>query len=319
MHGITGTINRKTMKNISLLILFAAGLSIFMACGNKTSETTEEVIVPKAVVSTTSLKKGRIEEQITLNARTVFLKKNEVVAPISGYITEVNGKYGDKVEADRILFKIQTRENKALQKTEVGNNGTPAMGEIAVAATTSGVINQPITFGAGTYVTEGTSLCSLADNNDLLVRVNVPFEYHTLLHQGTPCILMLQDNSQSEGTVYLVRPFVDENSQTQEVLVKPKRTHTWPENMNLTVSFLKNSNDSTLLIPKAALLTNETQDEFWVMKIANDSVAVKVNVQTGIKNDSLLEIVNTSLTPEDIIILEGGYGLEDSSLVTVVK
>jgi hypothetical protein len=55
------------------------------------------------------------------------------------------------------------------------------------------------------------------------------------------------------------------------------------------------------------------------MKIMHDSMAVMVPIETGIKNDSLVEIISGGLTVEDIIILEGGYGLEDSTLVNIVR
>jgi len=318
MPGITGTINCMTMKNLRLL-LTAAGLSLFVSCGNKTTNNSNELAAPSAAVTATSLKKGRIEEQITLNGKTIFLKKNEVVAPISGYITAVNVKYGDKVEAGRVLFKIQTRENKALDHSENDNTLSGNFGIVSVKATTSGVINQPILLGTGTYVTEGSTLCTLSDNNDLLVHVNVPFEYHTLMHRGTPCSLLLPDNTTTGGTVMRIRPFVDEISQTQEVLVKPKGTRNWPENMNLTVSFVKNAKDTTLLLPKQAVLTNETQSKFWVMKIVQDSIAIEVSVKTGIKNDSIVEILPGQLSINDKIILKGGYGLPDSSVVKIIK
>ncbi len=310
---------RMKMKNILRLLLTAASLSLLVSCGNRTTGNAEELIVPKAAVTTTSLTQGNIEEQIILNGKTVFLKKNEVVAPISGYLTAVNVKFGDKVETGKVLFEIQTRENKALQQTGTGSSVSNNYGKITVTATTSGIVNEPLVLGTGTYVSQGNTLCTLADNSDLLVRVNVPFEYHDLMHSGTKCRLLLPDNTQTNGTVYRIRPFVDETSQTQEVLVKPAGSHVWPENMNLTVSFLKKSKDKTMLLPKNALLTNETQSKFWVMKIVQDSIAVEVPVQTGIKNDSVVEIIPGELSLNDKIILEGGYGLPDSSVVKMVK
>ncbi len=89
--------------------------------------------------------------------------------------------------------------------------------------------------------------------------------------------------------------------------------------MNITVSFRNEKSDEALLLPKKALLTNETQDNFWVMKVVQNGVAVKVPVETGIKNDSMVEINAGTITVNDVIILEGGYGLEDSSLVNIVN
>jgi multidrug efflux pump subunit AcrA (membrane-fusion protein) len=303
------------MKNTSLLILLTTVLSLLLSCGSKQPEKSEEIVVPKAAVKITAPVKGKIENQLVLNGKTVFMKKNQVVAPISGYITAVHVKYGDKVQEGNPLFEIQTRENKALQQS--GNASD--LGKITVSATTSVMVNEPVTLEVGAYVVEGTLLCSLVDISDLLVQVNVPYENHNLIKQGMRCRLFLPDNSQIEGNVFQISPFIDESSQTQEVLIKPAGSRMLPENMNLTAAFIKSVSTETLLLPKKALLTNETQDEFWVMKIIQDSIAVIVPVKMGIRNDSLVEIISTGLSIEDKIILEGGYGLEDSSLVNIVK
>jgi hypothetical protein len=304
------------MKNKSLLILLTTVLSLLLSCKSKQVEQSEEIVVPKAAVKVTSLFRGNIENQLVLNGKTVFLKKNQLVAPISGYITAVHVKYGDKVQEGSIMFEMQTRENKAFQ---MAGQSDSDFGKISVQAATSVMVNQPVTLEVGAYVVEGTLLCSLVDISDLLVQVNVPYENHNLIKPGMRCRLFLPDNSQIEGNVFQISPFIDETSQTQEVLIKPAGSRSLPENMNLTAAFLKSVSAETLLLPKKALLTNETQDEFWVMKIVNDSIAVIIPVKMGIRNDSLIEILSTDLTPSDKIILEGGYGLEDSSLVNIVK
>ncbi len=303
------------MKNISLLILLSTVLTLLFSCKSKQTENHEEIVVPKAAVSITSPTKGKIEDQIMLNGKTVYLKSNSVVAPISGYITAVNIKLGDKIQENAVLFEIETRENRALQQA----GSESGLGKIKVRATASGMINEPVTLGIGAYVTEGSLLCNLVDVNDLLVAINVPYEFHDLAKIGTNCQLFLPDHSQMEGTVFQIRPIIDEASQTQQILIKPKRNRQLPENLNLTASFQKSGSAETLLLPKKAILSNETQTEFWVMKVVQDSVAVIVPIEMGIRNDSLVEIISADLTLSDKIILEGGYGLEDSSLVNIVK
>lgn len=306
------------MKYYSITILIA-GLFAIYACRNRPAEKAGEPIVAKAAVSIIKPEYGSIENYLTLNGKTVLYKKNQEPAPISGYITAVHIQFGDKVEAGQVLFEIQTAENKALEQSVTKNSELSDFGKIRVKATTSGIVSEPLVLGTGAFVSEGSILCTIADLNDLLVRVNVPFEYHNVVKPGNKCSLQLPDNTKNMGTVMSIRPFIEESSQTQEVLVKPTGIYAWPENMNLTVSFLKDNASESLLLPKKALLTNETQDEFWVMKIIDDSIAVKVAVETGIKSDSLVEIVSDGLGIDDIIILEGGYGLEDSSLVTILN
>ena len=307
------------MRTNSLLFFFAACLIVIGSCKNKPAENAEEEIISKASVSVTHARFGMIEDKITLNGRTVFLKKNQVVAPISGYITAIHIKYGDAVETGQILFEIQTREDRALEESSVEKSALQNFGKIKVSATTSGIINEPLLLGTGAFVTEGNPLCNIVDFNDLQVIVNVPFEYHNLIATGGKCTLILPDNTTTSGAVLSIRPFVEENSQTQEVLVKPSGNKNWPENMNITVSFQNAKNDKALLLPKKALLTNETQNNFWVMKVVQNDMALKVPVEPGIKNDSMVEINTGAITENDVIIVEGGYGLEDSSLVNIVN
>ena len=66
-------------------------------------------------------------------------------------------------------------------------------------------------------------------------------------------------------------------------------------------------------------MTNETQSEFWVMKIIDSNLAVKINVVRGIENDSIVEISSPDLHIDDLLISEGAYGLSDSTIVKIKK
>ncbi len=74
-----------------------------------------------------------------------------------------------------------------------------------------------------------------------------------------------------------------------------------------------------LVVPKKAVLGNETQTEFWVMKLINDSTAIKVDVSKGFENNDEIEITKPEFLPTDRIILTGNYGLPDTARITIVK
>ena len=46
-------------------------------------------------------------------------------------------------------------------------------------------------------------------------------------------------------------------------------------------------------------LGDETQTEFWVMKVLNDSTAVKVLVKKGIENYNEIEIIDPQFLPDE--------------------
>ena len=107
------------MKNISLLILACILLLALNSCRGKGNTETEHT--PSVSVKTTTIKQGDIENNVSLNGKTIYLKKNSIVSPIAGYILKINIKFGDRVQKNDVLFELQTKENKALQNTNTFN------------------------------------------------------------------------------------------------------------------------------------------------------------------------------------------------------
>ncbi|MHB9142091.1 MAG: efflux RND transporter periplasmic adaptor subunit [Paludibacter sp.] len=297
------------MRNIIFIftvILLTLALS---SCTKKVTTEADQTTVVS--VKTTPVLFGDIENTVSLNGKTIFLKKNSVASPISGYILKTHVKFGDKVQKNDVLFEIQTKENKAL---EITNSGI-----INVVSPSNGTVNALNINETGAYIMEGTELCSIVENKNLMVQVNVPFEYNSLVRPGTKCKLLLADNTSFDGRIFQVLPNIDEANQTQQVLIKPKTNRALPENLNLMVQLVQSKKNQTCLVPKNAVMTNESQTEFWVMKIVNDNLAVKTPVAIGIENDKLVEILSTDLNKNDLIISEGAYGLTDSTTVKIEK
>jgi hypothetical protein len=74
-----------------------------------------------------------------------------------------------------------------------------------------------------------------------------------------------------------------------------------------------------LLVPRRAVLTNEKQTDFWLMKVINDTLAVNVPVKKGLESDSLVEIISPLVKENDLVIVEGAFELLDSSIVQIIK
>ena len=302
------------MKKITLLLFTIYLLILFSSCHEQASPQKEQV--PRASVKTTTIEQGDIESNLRLNGKTIYLKKNAIISPIAGYVLKINVKFGDIVEKNDVLFEIQTKENKALENAglNTGNNGI-----IKVLASSGGSISELTMTETGGYVVEGGALCSIVENKDLMVQVNVPFEYNTLIKVGAGCKILLTDNTRFDGSIFKILPVINEADQTQKVLIKPITGRQLPENLNLTVLFVNIRHSKSYLVKKEALMTNETQSEYWVMKIISDSMAIKVFVQKGIENDSIVEVISSALNKNDIIVAEGAYGLPDSAVVKIVR
>ena len=295
-------------------------MSIFVACKSNNTNAEPETADPKVSVITTSVLSGSIDDIIGLNGKTIFLKKNAVISSIPGYLKKVHVQYGDVVHKNDLLFEIQTRENKALENSGLDPELLSSKsGIIKILAPSDGFISELNTNSSGMYVAEGSQLCIIVENKDMMVQVNVPYEYNQWIKINKGCKVVLPDSTFLDGSVYKIMPLINETSQTQNVLINVRSIRPVPENLNVIVQFIRLSHSKAMLIPKEALLTNEVQQEFWVMKILNDSIAIKVPVKKGFENNRMVEILSPGLSISDPIIIEGAYGLPDSTIVKVAK
>ncbi len=302
------------MKRLFIWCFILCLFQVFSSCKSKNSSTVEQ---PRVVsVKATHLLQGDIENEINFNGSTVYLKKNTVTSPIAGYIVSTHVKFGDEVRKDEVLFEIETRESRAL---ESGMNTTGDISRVKVLATSGGFINELNINDPGVYISEGATLCTIVDNKDLIVKVNIPFEYHSLLSREKNCKIRLADNTVIAGSVFRILPVMDAVNQTQTVLIKPGTKRQLPENLNLSVAFIHEKHRRSFLVTKSSLMTNDTQSEFWVMKIDGNNIAVKIPVGKGIENDSIAEIISPDLHVNDLIISEGAYGLPDSTVIRIIR
>jgi aromatic ring hydroxylase len=111
---------------------------------------------------------------------------------------------------------------------------------------------------------------------------------------------------------------MDLQTQTLKYMIKPSEIADLPENLIANVRLITSEKDSAIVLPRKAILSNETMTEFWVMKLINDSTAVKVPVKKGIENIDEVEITDPVFTPADRILLTGNYGLPDTARVFII-
>jgi multidrug efflux pump subunit AcrA (membrane-fusion protein) len=128
---------------------------------------------------------------------------------------------------------------------------------------------------------------------------------------------LLPDGTKLNGVVGPVMPTVDSASQTQSVVIRVNNASAIPENLIAKVRIVKTAKANTQSLPKTALLTDETESDFWVMKLIDSATAVKVSVRKGIETKDRVEILEPVFSPGDKILVTGNYGLPDTAKVKV--
>lgn len=281
-------------------------------CGQRgTSNENIPEQQPQTAVTLTHAAYGKIEKESVLSATTVYQSKSVVSAPIPAFITEVLVQPGSRVKAGEILYRIESKEQHAL-----GSGNRTA---IPIQAERDGIVLD-VQQQTGSYVTEGTVLCSIAEVESLVFEINVPYEQRRYAHEGSGCTLELPDGTRLSATVHAPLATMNTASQSERVIARAKVPFL-PEGMNVKAIFTENGSfwDKGLILPKSAVQSDETLTQHWVMKWTDNGTAIRVPVAVGNSNASEIEIQSDALSPQDCIILTGGYGLEDGAKVVVAK
>lgn len=298
---------------------FFLGLAMVLSSCNSPSIETEIVIEPQTPVTITTIKEQNMEEYAELNATSSFMEKSVVKASISGYIQSEPAQKGKYVKAGQVLFTLITKEARAIGNTI--NKLDPSFmftGITTIRADKSGFISE-LSHQKGDFVPEGEQLAIISNSNSFVFLMDVPYELSGSVLNQNAVELILPGGERLSGSISSALPTVDSLSQTQRVIIKVNPSHTIPENLIARVKIIKNAHSQAASLPKEAVLTNETQDEFWIMKLLNDTIAVKIPIKKGMETIDRIEILQPSFKPNDRIIVTGNYGLADTAKVKIIK
>ncbi len=288
------------------------------ACHSGSGQEEVEVTT-QTPVTITEVSTSPMEDVVELNATSSYMDKSIIKASINGYIQSENIKKGQFVKAGQTLYTLITKEARAIGNTV--NKLDPTFrfsGISAIRATKSGFISD-VNHQKGDFVQEGEQLAVISNSNSFVFLLDLPYELkRSLGNQGTVRVT-LPDGENLTGYISSALPDVDSVSQTQRIIIKVNASHTIPENLIAKVRIVKNRSSNSISLPKAAVLANETQDEFWVMKLLNDTTAVRVDVEKGMETQDRVEIVRPAFSLKDRILLSGNYGLEDTAKVKIVN
>lgn len=304
-------------KHFGLSFLwFFLFIIFFSGCKPKDTASADEAIAePRTPVTVSSVSYGPIDEFIELNATSTFLQKNFVKSNLNGYIIKANIKYGDYVNRGQVLFVLKTKEAEAIgNAVNQLNPNFKFSGTNIIKAGASGYVTE-MNHQAGDYVQDGEQLAAINDSKSFVFVMNVPYEYKPYVPIGKQVALTLPDGERLLGTVQSSLPVVDSVSQTQAVSLKVNSEHSIPVNLVAKVKIVKVSKAVAASLEKRAVLTDETEANFWVMKMINDSTAVRVPVKTGIEMGDKVEIISPAFSPQDRILVSGNYGLADTAKV----
>ena len=304
------------LLNYFLCCISMAGLISWWADSASTAEPVPDAGIP---VTVTTISVGPLAESVELNATSVFQLKTFIKANATGYLQSVNAQLGNYINKGQQVFVIKTKEAEALGNTiNALDSSFRFTGLVHIKSPGSGYVTT-LNYRNGDYVQDGEQLAIISDRNSFVFLLDLPYELKPFLTGNKNIQLKLPDGTQLNGYVASLMPTVDPVSQTQGIVIKVNGNQQIPEGLIAKVVLVKKSKTNAVSLPKEAVLTDEVQGEFWVMKLIDSVTAVKVAVKKGLENGSSVEILSPVFSMNDKILLTGNYGLSDTARVTVLQ
>lgn len=302
--------------------IFPFLLLVVLGCHSKVQTSAESQPIQSGTpVRVASVEIIPMSEVVELNATAAFLQKSIVKAIANGYLRDGNIQLGQFVRKGQLLYSLQNKEASALGNlVEAVDTNFHLNSLIDVRANQTGFVTQldrqPVD-----YVQDGEQLAIISDARSFAFVLDLPFELRRYLPQNRTVELVLPDSTRLHATISSAMPTVDPVSQTQRFVLKVPIMdggRSIPENLIARVLWIKSVKSKAVSLPKAAVLTNEMQSEWWVMQLIDDSTAVRVPVQRGIESSERVEVLSPKFGKEDRILLSGNFGLPDTAQVRLV-
>jgi multidrug efflux pump subunit AcrA (membrane-fusion protein) len=307
----------KQLSEHPALLLLTLILLLSPSCRNKNVNTAIPVIAKTPVTAGSPVFRD-ISDTIDFPAITAYLKKNVLKSSITGVIESVSVIQGETIAKGKQAFTIRTREASAMKNNQPGDSALGFKGVIRIFSPQDGVIST-VSHQTGDFVQEGDELAVVADSRSLVFILEVPFEMSGYIGLNRNCSLLLPDNTRITGKITAKLPEMNMQNQTVRYVITAEKTSKLPENLIASALIVKESKKHVQVLPGPAVLGNETQTNFWVMKLINDSVAIKVPVRKGIENSDGVEIIEPLFSTTDKILVSGNYGLPDTAAVIVAR
>lgn len=269
-------------------------------------------------VTVATVEKGGLDDYIELNAVSAFLQKSYVKSIANGYLGSSDVYPGKYVEQGQPLFTLQTKESKSIGNTiEKLDTSLHFSGVTTIRAGQRGYITQ-LNHQSGDYVQDGEQLAVISDRSSFVFLLNLPYELRPFVLNKKTVELDLPDGTKLTGEIGPTMPTVDSASQTQNVVIRVPNAGSIPENLIAKVKILRSQKGGDVQsVPKSALLTDETESNFWVMRLIDSVTAVKVPVKKGVETTDRVELLQPVFAPGDKILVTGNYGLPDTAKVKV--
>ncbi len=328
-----------------LIVLFVMlGL---IACRRKVQTQKEKLPVPVDVIIA---EKVNFPSSVEVNGVTLSMEMIELHPEISGRLTYLNIPDGATVKAGTVLAKINDADLQAqleqqkvqldlANKTEkrlkelLAVNGVnqsdydAALSQVNTINANIKVLNAQIDktvvrapfsgklglrmVSPGAYVTPQTLLGTLHQSDKIKIDFTVPEFYENLVKVGNTVIVETNESDEKQTAVIsAIEPQINVETRNVKVRAMLKNGNVSPGTF---VKVLITKNELGIVVPSNALIPDASSNQVVIVR---KNKAVFVNVETGIRNADVVELLK-GVNSGDTIIVSGVLFVRPNALVKI--
>ena len=340
---------RKKIIIIAVIIAALSALILFLHHGKNDSVTMTSIPVRVQNPIQQSL------PHTETTTGYLIAKQNTNITPLaSGYIRSINFHEGQLVQKGDVLFQLDDdtqknalasaeasaklsdlqyeRDKKLLARgfitqemvytAKVTNQQNQAALQTAQTNFAERTITAPftgtagaITTSIGDYVSPGTALTALVDNQTLRAQYTLPAKNLNELQINQPVVVQTSTGTvKINATVSYISPAIDQSSQTIAVHAKiDNNKNLFKPGEYVTITQSLGNNKNTLLLPEQSVLASI--DGYSVFTVQNNH-AIRTAVKIGDRIDGKV-IIKSGLSAKDSVIVAGQNEVKDNQAVSI--
>jgi membrane fusion protein (multidrug efflux system) len=248
----------------------------------------------------------------------------QLAVPSAGVVTKVNIVESQQVEKGDVLVELNSQAAVAeveRQKTLYAQQNTSlknlqdAQAQLAmlqITAPLSGTIVR-VNVKPGQAVDLTTVVAEVMDLSRLAVSAEIPSAEANDLKPGNPLEVLTAPTVTTE--LLFVSPNVNKDNDT--VLIRallPKGSGMRPGQF-VSLRIVTAVHTNCLAVPAESVVTDGSGKS--VISLIKDDEATQIPVQTGLRENGLVEVAALELKPGDIVVTVGAYGLPEKTKIRV--
>ncbi len=216
----------------------------------------------------------------------------------------------DNEVAQQNVYKQQLAAAKA-KVSSINHNSSKSK----VYAPVSGTIESK-TVDTGDYLRVGDPIVQIVSRQILRAHLPFPEKFGPQLKPGLTVRLKTPTSDKTvESTINELKPQIAEGNRTIDVIADVTNADGWQPGATVTGTVVLGEQPATIMVPEQSLVLRPAGEVVYVLR---DNIANQVIVKTGIRQNGLIEI-QSGLTDNDIVVVDGAGFLTDKALVEVAK